>query len=117
MSVFSRFDPYDATYDYFEADPPLAAMNDDIGTPQMPPEVNSKFASEIGVPSTECGRAMPAGSRHIGRGELAEGHITPPSNVRLSGVGEDRPWSVEFFSFVSGAAVIGCVWVIWEWRK
>lgn len=108
--LYSRFDPVDGRYDYFEGGGPLAAINDDLPTPHMPPPVGGK-GSQIGLPSVECGREVPSGATHVGRGEWAEGHVTPPSHVRLAGTETNRPWQFEVLSFLAGAGAIGLVWL------
>lgn len=115
--IFSRFDPENGEYDYFESPGALAAINDDLGAPGLPPPVSSQLGREIGLPSTECGRAMPSGATHVGRGELAEGHITPPAHVKLSGyssTGDGQFGYRDVVAFLAGAAVIGIVWLISE---
>lgn len=115
--IFSRFDPDTAEYDYFESPGTLAAINDDIGAPGLPPPVSSAIGREIGFPSTECGRAMPSGARHVGTGDLAEGHVTPPAHVKLSGYSSAADGQFGYrdvIAFLAGAAVIGVVWLISE---
>jgi hypothetical protein len=76
MVTYSRWNPSSGLYDYYEANQ-SPGMNDDLPVPSMPP------AAEIGVPSTECGRPMPAGARAAGSGDVPIGLITPPRGVDL----------------------------------
>jgi hypothetical protein len=112
--IYSRFDPVEGHYDYFDAGGPLAALNDDLPVPKLPPPVAGKGGS-IGVPSVECGRPLPSGAVHIGSGLFAEGHITPPSHVRLAGTGA-FPWIADIGSFLMGALAVGTVWLVWGRR-
>lgn len=113
--IYSRFDPVMGEYDYFEGGDPLAAINDDLPVPNMPRPVDG-MGAEIGLPSVELGRRLPSGATHVGRGQFAEGHVTPPSSVRLGGTGTFGSWAMDVGSFVAGAAVVGLVWVLWGRR-
>jgi hypothetical protein len=105
---YSKFDPVRGHYDYFETADALAALNDDLPVPKMP------SATDIGVPSVECGRPLPAAVWHVGTGELSRGHIAPPDSARLSGViGATEPGtSSMLFSFLAGAASIVVLWML-----
>jgi hypothetical protein len=115
--IYSRWDPVSGEYDLFEAPMPLAALNDDLPVPSMPPQVAGN-GGKIGVPSVECGRVLPAGAKHIGRSEFAEGSITPPQHVKL-GATESAASGFKFdlFSFFAGAAAIGVVWLFMRETK
>ncbi len=110
--LYSRFDPVGGYYDYFEVGGPLAALNDDLPVPRMPRPVDGKGGA-IGLPSVECGRPIPSGAVHAGRGDFAEGHIAPPNGVRLSGTSGMGAWAVDVASFLAGAGLVGVVWLVW----
>lgn len=79
MVTYSRWDPSSGQYDYFEADA-RPGLNDDLPVPRLPK------ATELGVPSVECGRPLPPGAAHVGSGERPVGLITPPAEVtRIAG--------------------------------
>lgn len=71
--IFSRWNPHAGGYDYFDS-PGGEALNDDLAVPSLPP------ATKLGVPSTSCGRPIPAGASHVGSGELAVGLVATPSD-------------------------------------
>lgn len=112
--IYSRFDPVQGRYDYYESGGELAALNDDLPVPAMPPPVGGKGGA-IGLPSVECGRPLPGGARHLGTGLFPEGHVTPPSHVRLAGT-SSLPWIADVGSFIAGAAAVGLVWLVWGRR-
>lgn len=107
--MFSRWDPNSGEYDYFQAAGELAALNDDLPIPKMPPPV-SGLGKQIGNPSTECGRPLPAGATHVGTGEFAEGHVTPPVGVKLSGTNGAPSWRMDVVSFGIGVAAVAGIW-------
>lgn len=111
MSTYSRFDPVSGLYDYFESSEQLAAINDDLPVPAMPE------ATEIGVPSVECGRPMVDGATHVGRGELAKGHVAPPDFVKLSGVGVVEAATSGIVAFLTGAASVAVLWLLFGRRR
>lgn len=109
MVTYSRWDPSSGEYDYFEADA-RPGRNDDLPTPRMPK------ATELGVPSVECGRPLPPGAMHAGSGERPVGFITRPSRVgRIAGdpVPDPSVWLV-----VAGALFVGAAggYMLGRWR-
>jgi hypothetical protein len=64
--IYSRWDPSGGYYDYFEGDE-RPGINDDLPEPNLP------RGTEIGVPSTDCGRPVPDGAAYLGSGEWAVG--------------------------------------------
>lgn len=100
MVIYSRWDPSSGLYDYFES-PERPGLNDDLAVPPMP------APTDLGVPSTECGRSLPSGATHVGTGEFAEGLMAAPAGVDLlaggiPGVnGQTYGWLL--LAFVGGA--------------
>lgn len=108
--IYSRWSPTDGQYDYYEA-PMLQGLNDDLPEPRLP------APTELGVPSVECGRPMPAGARHTGRGELPKGLITHPAGIELFGalgLTIDRIAVGWFFAGVAASAITYWVWRRWR---
>lgn len=79
MMLYSQWNPTDGLYDYFEGGT-AHGLNDDLPKPQMP-----KPSSALGVAAIECGRPLPPGARHVGRGKAARGLIALPSTVAVHG--------------------------------
>lgn len=103
MVIYSRWDPSAGVYEYFESSE-RPGLNDDLAPPPMP------RSTQIGVPSTECGRLLPPGAVEVGSGERAEGLIAVPAGVDMlvGGVpgfeaGRFAWWWVAT-AFVAGAA-------------
>jgi len=107
MIIWSRWDPSAGLYDYFETED-RPGINDDLPVPRLP------AATELGVPSTEAGRALPSGAVHIGSGEFLVGLAATPAGVdKLSAVpslSELDGWSL-VIGAVSGVFV---GWVLWR---
>ena len=101
MITYSRWDPSTGDYDYFESNA-RPGLNDDLPVPQLPP------TTQLGVPSTEAGRPLPADARYIGRGEEAVGVIAKSAATKsLSGTGSEMasPWLVGVAAFAAGVVV------------
>lgn len=96
--IYSRWDPALGMYDYFDAPWQTPGINDDLPIPNLPP------ATEIGVPSTECGRPLPAGAEHVGTGEWAVGLLSVPAHVDRIG---QTPMTASQFGIVALAAALG----------
>lgn len=110
MIVYSRWDPSGGYYDYFEADQ-SPGINDDLPIPNLPP------ATELGVPSTECGRPLPAGAVHVGSGLWAEGLMAVPAGVEQLGqsstlAGASTSWLI----LGAGAVGLGVGMLISRWK-
>lgn len=110
MVTFSRWDPSSGVYDYFEAADLRPGLNDDLPTPSLP------AGTDIGVPSTDCGRPMPRGAEPVGSGEFAVGMITLPAGVTpLSG--EGAPSERQLTYLIVGALGAGLMYVVLRgWR-
>ncbi len=99
MIIYSRWDPAHATYDYFEAEQ-SPGINDDLPVPELP------SATDIGVPSTECGRPLPAGAQYVGTGDWAVGLMAfPAGTTQLGQSGE--PLGARGLLWMLGAGVLG----------
>lgn len=107
----SRWDPSTGIYDVYEAPHEMAAINDDLPIPEMPPRARG-VARELGVPSVECGRPLPPGAVHIGRSEFPLGHVTPPAGVVLGATDAPARGS-DFVAFLVGAAAVTAIWFVW----
>lgn len=108
MLTYSQWQP-DGGYDYYEANQ-VAPLGDDLSVPAL------QVVNGIGVPSVEAGRPIPRGARHIGDGELPIGVIAPMDTSRIGAVSflaDMPPW----LAFMSGAAAIGFVWLVWGREK
>ena len=111
--VYSRWDPTTGLYGYYEASD-TAGLNDDLPTPKMP------APTRIGVPSVEAGRPLPEDAVLVGRGEGAQGSITPPENVTLYAQADATAEKQGFLKgFLWGVAVVGLVGyaVLWQTRR
>ncbi len=109
MVTYSRWDPSSGRYTYFEADQ-RPGLNDDLPVPKMPK------ATELGVPSVECGRPLPRGAVHVGDGVRPVGFITPPAPAgRLAG---DPVPSSSTWIMVAGALLGGIAggYMLGRWR-
>lgn len=78
--IYSRWKP-DGGFEYYEV-PGSPNIGDDLPDPAIPPP-----EAGIGTPAQECGRAMPAGARFTGRGDIPMGVITPAMRSSVSGIG------------------------------
>lgn len=99
MIVYSRWDPAHGTYDYFQADQ-SPGLNDDLPVPSLPP------STELGVPSTDCGRPIPSGAEYVGTGEWAVGMIAIPAGVDQLGLSE-QPLNTRSMLWLLGAGALG----------
>jgi len=105
MLTYSRWDPSSGRYEYFETNQ-RPGLNNDMPVPKMP------AATDIGVPSTECGRPIPSGARRSGDGEFAEGFIALPAGVDvLSGSGAPSGTQLVGLAAVGGVVVLGALWL------
>lgn len=68
--IYSRWRPDVGGYDYFQ-DAVTHNLNDDLPEPQLRP------ASQIGIPSIEAGRPIPAAAVWAGEGAKAVGLVAP----------------------------------------
>jgi hypothetical protein len=108
--TYSRWEPSGGYYDYFEADE-RPGINDDLPVPSLPP------ATEIGVPSTECGRPLPAGAVHVGAGEWAVGLMAFPAGVEQLGATNGTLGQNGWFKLAAAGAVgVGVGLLIGRWR-
>lgn len=74
--IYSRWRPDFGGYDYFEAGPEYN-LNDDLPTPEL------DVIGDVGAPSVEAGRPIPAGARYVGEGDLAVGLVAPTDPDKL----------------------------------
>lgn len=110
MITYSRWEPSGGYYDYFEADQ-SPGINDDLPVPALP------SATELGVPSTECGRPVPSGAEYIGAGYEAVGLMAVPAPVeQLGQSGEPLGGRNVLMMLGAGALGIGIGIVITRWK-
>lgn len=84
--LYSQWVPDKGGYVYYET-PERRGLGDDLPTPRM------RRHSEIGVASTEVGRALPLGAKIVGTGPIARGCIVPMDRSVLSGIaGSSTNW-------------------------
>ena len=108
MLTYSQWQP-DGGYDYYETQQ-TAPLGDDLSTPRL------GVVNGLGVPSTEAGRPIPAGAVYVGEGDVPVGVVAPMDTSRLGAVSflsEVSPW----VAFMSGAAVVGVIWLVWGREK
>jgi len=105
--VYSQWNP-EGTYDYYET-PDRAPLGDDLGVPKL------SSVNGIGVPSTEAGRAIPAGAKYVGSGERAVGVVAPMDTSHLGELAvQNIPAYVWFFI---GATSMAVLWWVTEARR
>lgn len=75
--IYSQWNA-DGGYTYY-ATGDRRALGADLPTPRLP------TTSEIGVASTEIGRALPPGAQRVGSGPMARGQIVPMSRAGVLG--------------------------------
>ncbi len=83
---YSKWIPDRGGYAYYETSE-RRGLGDDLPVPQL------KQVSDIGVASTDVGRAMPLGAKLVGYGPVAMGSIAPLDRGGLSGLGNSIPSS------------------------
>lgn len=104
MLIYSQWRP-DGGYDYFQTEE-IAPLGNDLGVPHL------DVVNGIGVPSVEAGRPVPRGARYAGDGDLPLGVVAPMDRSKVGAVSflaDMPPW----LAFLSGAAAVGVVWLIW----
>lgn len=114
MVVYSVWRP-DGGYDYYEAAHQVAAIGNDLPTPELIAQ------GPIGVPSVEAGRPLPSGAHHVGTGRIARGLVSPTDMSRLGmAVGAGGSTDLRGVWFLIGAASVGALWLatsIWRRRR
>ena len=83
--IFSRWRPDTGGYDYFDSPSTRYGLGDDLPVPRL------SNTTELGVASTNIGRAIPGDAQLIGSGPLARGMVAPMNKSGLMGLGLD--WS------------------------
>ncbi len=101
---YSKWLPDRGGYAYYET-PERRGLGDDLPVPQL------TATSEIGVASTEIGRAMPLGAKFVGYGQLAQGCVAPldRSGLTLSGISTATPNQLLMFAAIGAVAVMAGV--------
>jgi hypothetical protein len=102
--IYSQWRPDRGGYAYYEAAEERRGLGDDLPVPRLP------LGTEIGVPSTEAGRSIPNGARHVGGGLEARGVIAPMGRASLGSL-----LSVIIGGVTMLALGIGIGW--WLWRR
>lgn len=85
--IFSRWRPDRGGYDYFDSPSTRYGLGDDLPIPEL------RNTTEIGVASTDIGRALPSDAIFVGEGQTGRGMITPMDTSTLQGVDFTSPTS------------------------
>lgn len=104
--LYSRWVPDKGGYVYYET-PERRGLGDDLPTPRM------RRHSDLGVASTEVGRALPLGAKIVGTGPVARGCIVPMDRSFLSGVSSaerDLPMAALYGALALASAFAGA-WI------
>lgn len=94
--IFSRWRPDRGGYDYFDSPSTRFGLGDDLPIPQL------KNTTELGVASTDIGRAMPSDAAFVGEGPTAHGMLSPMSTSGLQGVDFTSPTSKLVMAVLAG---------------
>jgi hypothetical protein len=81
--IYSRWRPDTGGYDYFDSPSTRYGLGDDLPVPSLP------NTTELGVASTDIGRAIPSDGVLVGSGPIARGMVAPMSTRGLKGLGLD----------------------------
>lgn len=103
--IFSKWRPTKGGYDYFETKGGNIPLGNDLPTPRLP------NGTSIGVASIEAGRAVPAGAKRAGSGELAVGMVAPTKSTALGVVTGSVPEPYAWF-----AGGLFAAWLIRKYR-
>ena len=102
---YSQWLPDRGGYAYYETSE-RRGLGDDLPIPQL------KQISDIGVASTDVGRAMPLGAKLVGYGAVAVGSIVPLDRSGLSGLGGlPSQGTLLLGALAAAAAAVGVVLV------
>lgn len=107
---YSQWIPDRGGYAYYETRE-RRGLGDDLPVPQL------KQVSDIGVASTDVGRAMPLGAKLVGYGEVAMGSIVPLDRSGLSGLGGLPPASTLLLGVLAAAAAAVGVVVVRKLKR
>jgi hypothetical protein len=104
--IYSRWQP-DGGYDYYEVESQMVPIGNDLPTPKLVPVGN------LGVPSIEAGRQIPARAKYVGSGDKALGVVAPTDLSRLGQALQDEdPQVAKVLWFMGGLAAAGLVWLV-----
>lgn len=92
--IYSKWLPDRGGYAYYESSE-RKGLGDDLVTPRL------RNTTDLGVASTDIGRALPLGAKIVGFGPLARGCVTPLDRSGLSGLSDQSPLNL---AFLVGAA-------------
>jgi hypothetical protein len=101
--IYSKWKPSKGGYDYFKANDKDVPLGDDLPTPVLP------AGTAIGVASTEAGRAIPSGAKHVGSGEQAIGLISPIEKSVLGSIGAVMP---HHYCYMAAGVFLG--WLVFK---
>lgn len=102
--IYSVWQP-DGGYALYRHEGEVRGIGDDLPDPQLPP------AERLGVPSLECGRAVPSRVTFLGHSERAKGVVAPANLAGLSG-DDDTSSSLHPALLVAGGAAAGALLVL-----
>jgi len=100
--IYSKWLPDKGGYAYYETSE-RRGLGDDLPTPRM------TAASDLGVASTDAGRALPLGAKLVGCGAVAKGCVTVLDRSGLNGLGGESASSVMLACAAVASAVAGVV--------
>lgn len=93
--IYSKWLPDKGGYAYYET-PERRGLGDDLPTPRL------SQMSDIGVASTDAGRALPLGAKLVGYGPVAKGCVTVLDRSGLNGFSVGTPTNA---LILAGAAI------------
>lgn len=102
---YSKWLPDRGGYAYYETSE-RHGLGDDLPVPRL------WQTSEIGVASTEIGRALPLGAKLVGYGALAQGSVTPLDRTGLSGALSPATSSAILYTALAAAAAFAGVFAV-----
>jgi hypothetical protein len=101
--IYSRWRPATGGYDYYETSEQVPLAND-LPIPRL------NVTSPIGVASTEAGRQIPSGAKHVGSGPFAKGLIAPLDRSRLGVVSSIEDVFSRPILLFSVGVLVGWLW-------
>jgi len=106
--LYSRWHSAQGQYEVFEG-PDIVGLNDDLPVPSLPQ------TTQLGVPSVEAGRSLPASPARVGMVETAQGLVVP--SLRFAGVGATSDGDTTPWLWLGGGVLIGSVVTWWMVRR
>lgn len=108
--IYSKWIPDKGGYAYYET-PQRLGLGDDLPTPWL------RQTSDIGVASTDIGRALPLGAKIVGYGPLAKGSVTALDRSGLSGIAAQPPERLALWLGVAAVSVFAGIKITRSLRR